>query len=255
MKSETIYIYGAIGEDWWEPENDITDRSIKDQLADYADADEINVNINSMGGYTHHGVAIYNILTAHTKKMKLLKPNFTLNTIVDGFAFSAASIIFLAGEKRKMGLGTRLMIHNPWTFAMGDYRDMEKMVTYLKTAQASLASMYSTIADKDEKDILQLMDDETYFNADEAVEMGFATEMDEKESDNKDKNRKEPYEQNVMQHFEKLHKMPKGSYQTAMLACKAMHRPKIKQEKISGIKPDLRLEALQRDLILDRMAL
>lgn len=257
MPDNELFLYGDIGESWWGDEDQITDKQIKADLDSLPQRDSLNVFINSMGGQTHHGVAIYNILVAYSKKQKALNPNFSLSTIVDGFAYSAASIIFLAGDKRIMNPGTRNMIHNPWTIAMGDHREMQKASEALKTGRDSVADMYALVTGKKKGDIQQLMDDETYFSASEAVDFGLATEAPENKP--KENNKKNPYE-SILGEVNQLATLRKGSYIATMLASRDFKKPE-KKEKEQETKVEnstknnfkATLDRLTMELTYDRM--
>lgn len=218
---DTIHIYGDIGESFWEPESEITDSWMLDQLASLDRSDTHTVRINSMGGQTHHGVAIYNLLESHKRKQKALNPNYSLVTMVDGFAYSAASLIMLAGDKRIMNSGSRAMIHNAWSFAMGDYREMIKVADYLQKAKESSVQMYVDITGKAVEEVSKLMDDETYFTAQEAVDFGIATELgntshSQKASKDKSSSIRIPYEKQVDM-FSDLSRLGKGAYVKTMM--------------------------------------
>jgi ATP-dependent protease ClpP protease subunit len=212
--AESLYIYGDIGESFWNPEDDLTDKMIRDQLSGSMLID--TVRINSAGGQTHHGVAIFNLLRTYSNKQKMLNPSYTLTTVVDGFAYSAASVIQMAGDKRIMLPGTRSMIHNPWMFLSGDYREAEKAADYLKKGRDSLADLYAGITGKDKESIQKLMDDETFFLPEEALAAGLITEVGTTAVTS---NKKDPYEKNKKA-LEELSKLGKGAYTTMILQAK-----------------------------------
>ena len=106
----TINIYGDITSIPW-TEDEVSAGNLSRQLEELKDCSEINVYINSYGGEVAEGLAIYNALKRHNAKIK---------TYCDGFAASIASVIFMAGDERVMNDSSLLMIHNAWTFAMGD---------------------------------------------------------------------------------------------------------------------------------------
>jgi len=88
-KEADIYIFGDITSwEWYE--NDVSSYSlVKEIRALGPDVKQINVHINSYGGEVAEGLAIYNTLKNHKAKVR---------TIVDGFACSAASVVFMAGD-------------------------------------------------------------------------------------------------------------------------------------------------------------
>jgi ATP-dependent protease ClpP protease subunit len=105
----TLEVYDVIGADFFG--NGITVNSVSDALQSAGDFSSVKLRINSPGGDLFQGVAIYNYLRS------LGKP---INVVVDGLAASAASLIAMAGDKREMGDGAMMMIHNAMMIAMGN---------------------------------------------------------------------------------------------------------------------------------------
>jgi len=70
-----------------------------------------------------------------------------------------------------------LMIHNPWSMAVGDSKDMKKQADILDKIKESLLSAYVRKTGKTEEEISSMMDDETWLTAKEAYEMGFIDEI------------------------------------------------------------------------------
>lgn len=127
----------------------------------------IVVNINSPGGDVFAGVAAYNLLVDHPAEVHI---------VVHGLAASAASLITMAGDKVIMGDGSFLMIHNAWTLAVGDTREMAKVSRVLAQIDKEMAGIYAARADMDAAEVKTLMDVETWFSASDAIEAGFADE-------------------------------------------------------------------------------
>ena len=137
-------------------------------------AKNLTVHINSYGGDVKEGLAIYN-----TIKNSGLK----VTTICDGFACSIASVIFMAGENRIMNDASLLMIHNPWTIAIGNAEEMRKQADDLDIiAQASVEAYKANSCLLDDE-IHELMDKETWILPEKALEYGFATEVRKKPED------------------------------------------------------------------------
>jgi ATP-dependent protease ClpP protease subunit len=86
------------------------------------DAKRITVALNTPGGDVFDGIAIYNALRQH---------DATINVRIDGLAASCGSLIAMAGDTIEMAANAYLMIHNPWTFAVGDAADMRKQADVL----------------------------------------------------------------------------------------------------------------------------
>ena len=164
-----ISIYGEIvSEKWFDEETSAT--SFKDDLNDLDDVDTINLHINSPGGSVFEGIAIHNMLKMHKA---------TVNVYVDGLAASIASVIAMSGDTIFMPENSMLMIHNPWTFAMGNAKELRKQADDLdRIAQASIKTYLSKSNGKiDEETLVKLLDEETWLSAQEAVDYGLADEV------------------------------------------------------------------------------
>jgi len=157
-----IFIYGEIGA------GGVTAKSVADALKQHAIASAITVRLNSPGGDVFEGNAIHNLLKSHRA---------TVTVIIDGLAASIASVIAMAGDKIIMPKNTMMMIHDPWTIAMGSAADMRKSAGVLDKITNTLIAAYSGKSGLNDEEIKTLMADETWFNADEAVAMNFADEV------------------------------------------------------------------------------
>lgn len=159
----TISVYDTIG--WsWEGEG-VTAKRISAALRAIGGRD-VTVNINSPGGDFFEGVAIYNLLRAHPHKVTVQ---------VMGLAASAASVIAMAGDEILMGDGAFLMIHNAWAIAIGNRHDMVAASEQLAPFDAAMADVYAARSGMTSTQTAALMDKETWINASQAVEDGFAT--------------------------------------------------------------------------------
>jgi ATP-dependent Clp protease protease subunit len=134
------------------------------------DVDTITLRLNSPGGDVYDGVAIFNALVDHPAKVRVK---------VDGLAASIASIIMLAGDERIVGMGAEVMVHNPWTFAMGESDDLRKTADRLDEIRESILDVYEQRTTMSREDAASFMDDETWFRAGDALEHGFATVVEE----------------------------------------------------------------------------
>jgi len=175
--SADLYIFGDIVSGAWEELGETSGATIVSQLK-ALDAKSINVHINSYGGDVSEGLAIYNVLREHPAKV---------HTICDGFACSAASVVFMAGEERTMSPASLLMIHNAWTVAMGNADTLRKAATDIETITQASVEAYKKVATISEDEIKALMDAETWILPKEAVEYGFATEIDDDDDDDEPK--------------------------------------------------------------------
>ena len=116
----------------------MTAKNVKQQL-DSTGFNRVSVRINSPGGDVFEGVAICNLLKACGKPV---------DVFIDGVAASSASIIAMAGSTISIANNALLMIHNAWSVAIGEAKDMRKMADTLDTVTASIAatSLVATMA-------------------------------------------------------------------------------------------------------------
>ncbi|MFN6816769.1 head maturation protease, ClpP-related [Proteus mirabilis] len=161
----SISILDVVGEDYWG--EGVTAKRISAALRAIGEQD-IVVNLNSPGGDMFEGLAIYNLLRAHSGKV-------TVNIL--GIAASAASIIAMAGDEIKMGRGAFLMIHNCWAMGVGNRHDFAKLAHDLAPFDASMTDIYVARSGQSSDVVSQMMDNETYISASEAIEKGFADSL------------------------------------------------------------------------------
>lgn len=127
--------------------------------------EDIEVLINSGGGDVFSGSEIYTALKDYSGNV---------NVKVVGVAASAASVIAMAGDHIEMSPTAQMMIHNASTLTYGDNRKMDSSSKMLSSTDKGIANAYVKKTGKTEDEILNLMNDETWMNAQEAVELGFA---------------------------------------------------------------------------------
>ena len=175
--SADLYIFGDICAWAWPELGEQSGVTIVNQLKEL-DVDTINVHINSYGGDVAEGLAIYNVLREHKAQIV---------TICDGFACSAASVVFMAGDRRVMQPASLLMIHNAWTVAMGNAAQLRKTADDIETITQASVEAYKKVATISEEEIKALMDAETWILPKDAVGYGFATEIDDEDEDDEPK--------------------------------------------------------------------
>ncbi len=160
-----IIIYGDIG---W----DITAKEFSDELKALGDVKAITVRINSFGGDVFDGVAIYS---------RLIDSGADITVFIDGIAASAASVIAMAGKEIHIAEAGFLMIHDAWARAVGNAADLIKTAARLEAVSEQIAGIYQRRTGLDLANIREMMATETEFNAADAVEFGFATNVFEAE--------------------------------------------------------------------------
>lgn len=167
-----IDIFGEIvGSKWFDEETSAT--SFRDALKELGNVSTINLSINSGGGSVFDGIAIYNMLKTHKA---------TVNVYVEGLAASIASVIAMAGDTITMRSGSMLMIHMPFTVLQGNAEEMRKAADTLEKMGDNIVNIYSDRTGISTEEIQQIMSEETWITAEEAVEQGWATRLDQKEA-------------------------------------------------------------------------
>lgn len=158
-----VYIYDEIGA------FGVSAKSFADDLKAYPNARQIQLRINSPGGSVFDGNAIYNQLKQHPAK---------ITAHIDGLAASMASVIAMAADHIVMPENALMMIHNPWTMAVGDAEQLRKDADVLDKVKTTLIGAYGR-SSMSEEEITAIMDAETWLTAEQALEMGFADEIQE----------------------------------------------------------------------------
>ncbi|MBS4198610.1 Clp protease ClpP [Bacillus sp. FJAT-49732] len=164
-KSGDIFIYGEITKYAWEDYGEKSAKIFKQELDDLGDVETINLYVNSPGGSVFEGIAIHNMLKRHSARVI---------AYVDALAASIASVIIMAADEIRMYENSMLMIHNPWTFAIGNAADLRKEADDLdRIGESAIRSYLTKAGDKLQEDKLrEMLDAETWLSADEAYEYG-----------------------------------------------------------------------------------
>lgn len=161
-EARTLYLSGEISDETWFGD-EVTPKMFKDELM--AGSGDITLWINSPGGDVFAAAQIYNMLMDYPGRVTVK---------IDGLAASAASVIAMAGSQVEMSPVAMMMIHNPITVAIGDSKEMQKAIDMLAEVKESIVNAYEIKTGLSRNKISRLMDAESWFNAQKAVEMGFA---------------------------------------------------------------------------------
>lgn len=173
-----INMYGEIVSniptDWWTgerlPGNYIAVEEFLQDLESIQDKENITIHINSPGGELYAGVAIYNRLKALSG---------TVTTINDGLCASAASLIFQAGDIRRMNKGSNLMAHGVSCLLYGYYniQDLKGLIKQINAHNDVAMSIYMERSGKTKEEVKNLLNGETWLTGEDAVEAGLADEV------------------------------------------------------------------------------
>lgn len=161
-KTAKLSLYGPL--DYW----DNLGTKFVDDINKLEGVEAIHVHINSPGGNMGDGVAIYNVLKQHEAHVKV---------IIDAFAASAASIVAMAGDEIVMPANTLMMIHEPETYADGRRADMLKAAEVLEKHLNQAVTIYVERTGLPDDEIRNMLTEETWFTAEEALAKGFCTEV------------------------------------------------------------------------------
>lgn len=162
-----LFLYGDISDSTWFGD-EVTPKNFKAELDAMGDIEQLDIYINSGGGDVFAGESIYNMLARH-------KAHKTVH--IDGLAASIASIIAMAGDEIVMPENAMLMIHEAWTVAGGNKRELRKMADTLERIDSTLCGVYVARTGKDAEEIANMMESETWMTAADAVELGFADKV------------------------------------------------------------------------------
>lgn len=128
-----------------------------------AGGEPVIVSINSPGGDVWSASEIYTELRDYSGNV---------TTRIIGVGASAASVISQSGDIREMAPTAELMIHNAAMLSYGDHRDMNDASEMLKVTNKAVSAAYSRTG-LSEEELLELMNKETWMDAQTAKEKGF----------------------------------------------------------------------------------
>jgi ATP-dependent Clp protease protease subunit len=163
-------IYEDIGEDFWTG-GGITAKKFSEELTALgAGVKRLNIHINSLGGDVFAAQTIHNIVEDHPAKK---------TTYIDGICASAATLVASAADEVIARHNTNYMIHLPLGMTYGNAAEHRSTADTLDSLTTPIISVYKEqVKDKiDEEKILQLMTEETWMTADEALEYGFVDQV------------------------------------------------------------------------------
>lgn len=129
------------------------------------DAKEIDLHINSPGGFVWDTVSMYEALRAHPA---------TVHTHVDGLAASAASFLALAGDTVETAKGSRWMVHDAQIVAIGSPAEVREFADLGDAISDDIAGIYADRAGGKPAAWRTAMRATTWYSAAEAVDAGLA---------------------------------------------------------------------------------
>lgn len=153
-----LYVFGVIG--GWD-----LDAAEFVQAVHALDAAEVDLHINSPGGFVYDTLAMFEALTAH---------DAVVDVHIDGLAASAASVIAMAGDSVEIAKGGRVMIHDAQGIGIGSPADMREYADMLDAVSDDIAGYYADRAGGEPATWRAAMSAETWYSASQAVDAGLA---------------------------------------------------------------------------------
>jgi ATP-dependent Clp protease, protease subunit len=159
-QSRVMYLYGDV-------DFDQKMTGFIQQVLSEAGPGPLTVRVNSDGGSVTNGIAIANLLTQ--------RGGFT--AIVDGLAASIMSYVVCCADRLIMAPDSWLMIHRPMGGSYGRSEEMRRQADLLDKMEGQIIARYVKKSGQDELTIKQMLADETWISAEDALRMGFADEI------------------------------------------------------------------------------
>lgn len=170
-RSAELWLYGTVGGYWWGFDSD----DVAGALRALGDVDELLVRLHSFGGSAIEGIAIANLLAN-------LPASVHVRIVVDGVAASAASMIALAGAELVMSPGSQLMVHDAWMVTAGNEAELRAEADWIGKQSRNYAETYAHRAGGTAEQWREIMrannGDGTWYSAQESVDAGLATRVD-----------------------------------------------------------------------------
>lgn len=160
MKNE-LHLYGMIGD----AEAGLDAKTVTAAIR--AANGDLSVYINSPGGFVFEGLPIYEALAGYDRG--------EVTVFIDGLAASMASVVAMAGDQIIMAESALMMIHRPWDSTIGNAADLRSEAAKLEKLEGQLIAIYAKRTGLDPAVIAEMMAAETWFDASEALALGFIT--------------------------------------------------------------------------------
>ncbi|AKG28356.1 head maturation protease, ClpP-related [Streptococcus pyogenes] len=142
-------------------------KSIINQLPE--DSSDIILEVNSNGGLVTVGSEVYTALRNYKGKV---------TAEITGMAASAASVAVMGADKVVMSPTAQMMVHKAlFNWVAGNSDDLDKASNALKSSDKAIVNAYVAKTGLPEDEIMELMKNETFMSAQDAVEKGFADEV------------------------------------------------------------------------------
>jgi len=161
----SLELYGIVGDFGISPEY------LSAELDALGDIKELDVYIHTKGGSVLDGYAVYNILDRHPAK---------ITTYNLGIAASMGSYLFMLGDRRVMANNSWLMVHGPMGGTMDSPEGLHKYADFMAQVREEMIETYFLRGNlsRDEVAAMLAPGEDTWLNAQAAIDNGFATEIE-----------------------------------------------------------------------------
>ena len=134
------------------------------------DLTQINIDINTRGGSVPQGIGIFNQLKNHPAHV---------TTNITGQAASIGSVIFAAGDKRTMDIGATMHTHPVRFRLMGTFleNDLRDLADEIPKLHKSVIDILHSVSNVSREEVENIIMKETVLTDQEALDMGFATDI------------------------------------------------------------------------------
>ena len=165
-----LELNGYISEFSWF-EDDITPKMFKDDLERVGKGGPLTIRLNSYGGDVIAASRINAIIREYPGKVTVQ---------IDGVAASAATVVAVAGDLLRIQETAYFMIHDPlavFFLAELNIEDLTRMTESLKSVKEGIINAYETKTGLSRSRISNLMTEQTWMDAQKALDLGFVDEV------------------------------------------------------------------------------
>lgn len=162
-EAKTITFRGFVGD----YDNGISADDFRAVLAEH-EGQDVTIHLNSEGGSVTDGLSIFNAISQHDGEVTVH---------IDALAASIATVICCAADKVIMNSNAKFMIHRAWTAAMGNCVEFRKMANIMEMLDGDIADVYENRTGIAKEELLAMMDEETWLNAEEALANKFVDQI------------------------------------------------------------------------------
>lgn len=178
-----LYIYDEIKSDkdkefnwetWSYDEPEVSAKKVREILESNGNAKALDIYVNSNGGDVFEAYAMASMI----QRFAGYKTCY-----IDGMAASAASLIPMVCDKVVMASYASILIHNMWTVACGNAKELRETADMLDDLMKSNRQLYLSRFNAGEDKLIELMDNETWLSAEEAKAYGLVDEITSKKAE------------------------------------------------------------------------